>query len=82
MMLKTLKRVFSYARPYKAYFFMTLLLAAIGVALSLSVPIFIGEAVDCCIGREDVDFTKLRRVAILLAGVVISSTLFQWLMSL
>lgn len=81
-MLKTLKRVFSYARPYKAYFFMTLLFAALGVALSLSVPIFIGEAVDCCLGRGDVDFTKLRGIVIMLAGVVISSTLFQWLMSL
>lgn len=81
-MLKTLKRVFSYARPYKVYFFMTVVFAALGVALSLSVPVFIGEAVDCCIGSGDVDFTKLRRVVIMLAGVVISSTIFQWLMSL
>ena len=51
-MLKTLKRVFSYARPYIAYFVLTVVFAAAGISLSLSVPVFIGEAVDCCTARE------------------------------
>ena len=58
-MFKTLKRVFSYARPYLAYFVMTLLFAALGVSLSLAVPVFIGNAVDCCVGKGQVDFEKL-----------------------
>lgn len=81
-MLKTLKRVFSYARPYIKYFVLTVIFAALGVSLSLAVPIFIGEAVDCCIGVGNVDFDGLKSTALKLAVTVAASTLFQWLMSL
>ena len=81
-MVKTLKRVFSYAGPYMKYFVMTLVFAALGVSLSLAVPVFIGEAVDCCIGKGAVDFHKLTMIITLLASMVVVSTLFQWLMSL
>lgn len=81
-MLRTLKRIFSYADPYMAYFVLTLICAVIGVSLSLTVPVFIGKAVDCCIGRGLVDFTKLGKIALELAAMVIGSGIFQWLMSL
>jgi len=81
-MFKTLSRIFSYAKPYIVYFVFTIICAAVGVSLSLTVPIFIGKAVDCCIGRGDVDFAKLGEIAVILGGVVVFSGLFQWLMSL
>lgn len=81
-MTKTLMRIFSYAKPYIVFFVLTLLFAAVGVSLSLTVPVFIGKAVDCCIGAGEVDFNKLGEIAVLLAVMVISSALFQWLMSL
>ncbi len=81
-MLKTLKRVFYYAKPYIVYFVMTLIFAAAGISLSLAVPVFIGEAVDCCIGKDNVDFGKLMKIALLLASSVAASGLFQWIMSL
>lgn len=81
-MLKTLKRVFSYAGPYIKYFVLTVVFAVLGVSLSLSVPIFIGQAVDCCIGKGNVDFTALKTAAFKLSAAVIASTLFQWFMSL
>lgn len=81
-MLKTLKRVFSYARPYILYFVLTVIFVALGVALSLAVPVFIGEAVDCCIGKDSVEFEKLKKIIITLASIVIGSSFFQWFMSL
>ncbi|MCD7811696.1 MAG: ABC transporter ATP-binding protein/permease [Ruminococcus sp.] len=81
-MIKTLKRVFSYARPYMAFFVLTVVFAAVGVALSLAVPIYIGKAVDFCVGKDNVDFSGLGRIAVILAAIVVSSTVFQWLMSL
>lgn len=81
-MLKTLKRVASYARPYLKFFVMTIIFAAAGVSLSLAVPIFIGEAVDCCVGKGNVDFDELKKIVITLAVIVVASGLFQWLMSL
>ena len=81
-MLKTLKRVFSYARPYIGYFVLTILFALLGVSLSLAVPVFIGKAVDLCVGKGDVDYDGLKTIVIELAVMVAASALFQWLMSL
>ena len=81
-MVKTLRRVFSYARPYIAFFVLTVIFAAAGISLSLAVPVFIGEAVDCCVGAGKVDFDKLLRIVVKLGISVIASGLFQWLMSL
>ncbi|MBQ1464269.1 MAG: ABC transporter ATP-binding protein, partial [Ruminococcus sp.] len=81
-MLRTLKRVFSYARPYIRYFVLTLIFAAGGISLSLSVPVFIGEAVDVCVSRGQVDFDALKTIVLKLAVIVIISGVFQWLMSL
>lgn len=81
-MLKTLRRVFSYARPYMIYFVLTVVFAAAGISLSLAVPVFIGNAVDLCAGQGRVDFDSLRPLVIKLGIMVIASTVFQWLMSL
>ena len=72
----------TYARPYLKFFIMTVVFAALGVSLSLAVPVFIGEAVDCCVGRGKVDFDTLVRIVIKLASAVVISAFFQWLMSL
>lgn len=81
-MMKTLTRIFSYAKPYIVFFVLTLIFAAAGVSLSLTVPVFIGKAVDCCVGKGNVDFKELGIIAVTLGIMVILSGLFQWLMSL
>lgn len=81
-MLDTLKRVISYARPYIAYLISTVIFAIAGVGLSLLVPVFIGDAVDCCISKGNVDFNDLKKIVIELAVIVTASGIFQWIMSL
>ncbi|MDE5620857.1 MAG: ABC transporter ATP-binding protein, partial [Ruminococcus sp.] len=81
-MSDTLKRVISYARPYIKYLICTVIFAVIGVGLSLLVPVFIGDAVDCCIDKGDVDFDDLKKIVMELAIIVTASGIFQWLMSL
>lgn len=81
-MMKTLTRIFSYAKPYIVFFVLTVIFAAAGVSLSLTVPVFIGKAVDCCVGKGNVDFKELGIIAVTLGIMVILSGLFQWLMSL
>ncbi len=81
-MFDTLKRVISYARPYIKYLICTVIFALIGVGLSLLVPVFIGDAVDCCIEKGSVDFDGLKKIVIELAAIVTASGIFQWLMSL
>lgn len=81
-MIKTLSRIFAYAKPYIVFFLLTMICAAIGVSFSLTVPIFIGKAVDCCVGKGTVDFSELGMIAAMLGITVVLSGLFQWLMSL
>lgn len=81
-MFKVLKRVLGYARPYIKYLVFTVLFAVIGISLSLAVPIFIGDAVECCIGEGNVDFVRLKKICVTLAAVVLVSMVFQWLLSL
>lgn len=81
-MSDTLKRVISYARPYIAYLISTVIFAVAGVGLSLLVPVFIGDAVDCCISKGSVNFDDLKKIATELAVIVTASGVFQWVMSL
>ncbi|MDE5834604.1 MAG: ABC transporter ATP-binding protein, partial [Ruminococcus sp.] len=81
-MFDTLRRVISYAKPYIAYLVSTIIFAVAGVGLSLLVPVFIGDAVDCCIGKGTVDFDDLKKIVIELAVMVVASGIFQWIMSL
>lgn len=76
-----LRKVLLRLRRYWVALIAALVLATVSVAMSLYIPILIGEAVDRIIGKGNVDFSavtgKLLGVAIC-AGV---SALAQWLMS-
>ncbi len=81
-MKQTIFRILRYCKPYRRYLVLTILCTLIGVSLSLLVPILIGEAVDCAVGRGEVDFAGLARIAGMLAAVVLVSGVFQWLSGL
>lgn len=54
----------------------------VGVLLSLFVPVFIGKGVDLIVGKGNVDFNGLLKLAAVLAATVLVSTFFQWLTAL
>ena len=81
-MKKTILRILSYSRPYRRYFILTILCTLVSVSLSLLVPILIGEAVDCAVGVGQVDFDGLAKIAVILAGAVLVSGIFQWIAGL
>ena len=76
-----LKKVLRYVRPYSWALISSLLLALAFVAMSLYIPILVGEGIDLIIDKGIVDFeqlsAKLLQVCIC-AGV---AALAQWLMS-
>ena len=77
----TLRRVLSYLRGYRLYLLFSLLLALFSVALTLFLPVLIGDIIDCIVGENAVDFGTIRQL-ILKGAIVISATaLFQWLMN-
>ncbi len=81
-MKKTILRILTYCRPYRRYLILTILCTLIGVSLSLVVPIMIGEAVDCAVGQGNVNFEGLGKIAMILAGTLLVSGVFQWLSGL
>lgn len=81
-MIKTLKRILGYVRPYKMYLAAAIVFSFVGVLLSLFVPVFIGKGVDLIAGEGNVDFKGLLKLAAVLTATVLVSTFFQWLTAL
>ena len=77
----TLKKVLKYIGQYKLLLPISALLALISVALTLYVPILIGNAIDAIIGKGNVNFDTVKD-NLLLAGLMIGIiALSNWLMN-
>lgn len=79
---KTLKRVFSYIDKYKYLLVLSLVFAAVSVALTLYAPILIGNAIDCIVGSGAVDFAKMTAILVKLAVIIGATAVLQWLMNI
>ncbi len=77
----TLKKVFSYIGKYKYFLISSMFFAAVTVGLTLYAPILVGKAIDCIIGKGNVDFVNMKSILIKVAIIVVSTALIQWLMN-
>ena len=78
---ETLKKVMHYVRSYWYYLVASILLALAVVVLTLSVPLLTGDAIDCIIGVDKVDFAALTRILRLIAVVILTNSAAQWAMA-
>ena len=78
-MKNTIVRILNYTKPYRKYLILTIVCAFVGISLSLIVPVLIGEAVDFAVSAGQVDFVGLKKIVLVLVGVILVSALFQWL---
>lgn len=77
----TLARALRYIGRYKLLLPISILMALISVALTLYVPMLIGEAIDLISGKGDVNISGIVDILIK-AGILIAITaLAQWIMS-
>jgi ATP-binding cassette subfamily B protein len=76
-----LKRLLAYTKPYRVSVLIAAVCALISVALSLLIPVLIGQAVDQMIEPGNVGFGSIRRILLRLILVIAGSTAFQWLMT-
>lgn len=77
----TLKKVFSYIGKYKYFLILSMFFAAVTVGLTLYAPILVGKAIDCIIGKGNVDFVNMKSILIKVAVIVVSTAFIQWLMN-
>ena len=78
----TLKKVLKRIKKYRVMVFLSLLMAAATVVLTLYLPILTGEAVDGIIAKGLVNFTGLFRILKMMLIVIAATSLFQWLMNI
>lgn len=77
----TIRRILNYIGVYKWLVLLSVVLAAVTVALTLYAPILVGEGVDLILGPGNVDFQGLLAVLKKIAVVVALTALTQWLMN-
>lgn len=78
----TLLKVLVYIKRYIGLLILSLIFAAVTVALTLYIPILIGNGVDCIISKGNVDFDGLKTVIIKIICVVVLTSLLQWFMNI
>lgn len=77
----TLTKVLKFIASYKLQVFLSLILAALSVALTLYIPLLFGEAIDLIIGKGSVDIEGITKILLktgVLAGI---SALSSWIMN-
>lgn len=79
--IKTLKKVLSYIRHYRLYLVLSVLCAAVSVALTLYNPILIGDAVDEIVGKGNVNFAAVLSILEKMAVLILLTGVVQWLMN-
>lgn len=77
----TVRKVLKYIKKYRIYLGISILLAAVTVALSLYIPILVGHAIDNIIGPDNVKYESIIRIFIQLAVVAGVTAAGQWVMN-
>ena len=77
----TVKKVLDYIRRYWFYLGLSIVLAAVTVALTLYIPILTGRAVDLIITKGQVDFAGILVILERMAVVILLTAAAQWIMN-
>jgi len=79
---RTVKRLLGMIAPYKLKLVVILLLAIVSVALTLYVPIIIGQGIDLIVGKDAVWFRPLLELLVVLLVVIAITSIVQWILNL
>ena len=77
-----LRKVLHYIRHYRVRLALSVLFAALSVALTLYVPLLIGRAIDCIVGQGAVDFGRIVPILVRIGVCAVATALLQWLMNI
>ena len=77
----TLSKILRYVKKQSGWLILSLLMAACTVASTLYLPVLSGQAIDCIIGPQKVNFTKIYGIAHLMILVILLTAVCQWIMN-
>lgn len=78
---ETIRKVLRYLGRYRIFLVISILLAALSVALTLYIPKLTGQAVDYIVTKDQVDFPAVIRVMIQIGVCTLITALAQWIMN-
>ena len=78
---KTIKKILNYVRKYWVLMILSMVFALMTVALTLYVPILIGDVIDLIIGPGNVDFQGMKIIVVQICIIVAATAILQWLMN-
>ena len=79
--LQTFATVLRYLKRYRFHFIISLLFTAISVALTLYIPILVGNAIDLAIGKNSVDFDGIGAILLQILIFILITAVLQWLIN-
>lgn len=79
---ETAVRLWNYLKPHSFFVILSLVMAAVTVAGTLYLPILMGDAIDCIIGKGQVDFAAIRRILLFGVAAAIVTGVAQWIMNI
>ena len=77
----TFRKILKYIKKYRFSVVLSLLFAAVTVALTLYIPILTGQAIDYIVGPGNVDFTAVGKVLVTIVIVILLTAAAQWIMN-
>lgn len=77
----TMKKVLRHVGRHGFFMVLSIILAAVTVALTLYTPILIGDAIDLIVDRGNVDFDGIFKLLLKIGIIVGATALIQWLMN-
>ena len=79
--LKTFATVLRYLKIFRIHFLLSLIFTAVSVALSLYVPILVGDAIDLAIGKGSVLMSGIETILLKILAAVLITGILQWLIN-
>lgn len=76
----TISSVLRYTLPHIKYFILAVISAVISVSLTLYIPVLVGNAIDCMIEKNNVDFANISLYILYIGVSIVLIAIFQWLM--
>ncbi len=79
--VKTFGAVLRYLKIYRIHFLVSLLFTAVSVALTLYVPILVGNAIDFAVGQGQVDMPSIGKILLKITISVLITGVLGWLIN-
>ncbi len=79
--IKTFFKILGYLKIYRIHFAISVIFTAISVALTLYVPILVGQAIDLAIGKDNVDVDGITRILVKIGIAIIITAVLQWVIN-